>query len=155
MAKAGRVEHARHADDHVVRQAGEFAQRPDHGIERVGDADHEGVGCVRLEAVADRFHHLEVDADEVVARHSRLAGDTGGDDADIGSGDIGVGIGAFQRGIEAFGGAGLRDVQRFALRRALSDVEEGDVAKFLDGGEVGECAADLPGADEGDLGSGH
>ena len=43
VAEAGAVEHAGHADDLVVRQAGEFAQRPDHRVERVGDADDEGV----------------------------------------------------------------------------------------------------------------
>ena len=43
VAEARAVEHAGHADDHVVRQAGEFAQRPDHRVERVGDADDEGV----------------------------------------------------------------------------------------------------------------
>ena len=46
--EAGAVENAGHADDLVVRQAGEFAQRPDHRIERVGDADDEGVGAMLL-----------------------------------------------------------------------------------------------------------
>ena len=44
MAEAGRVEHAGHADDLIGRQAGLFLQRPDHGIERIGDADDEGLG---------------------------------------------------------------------------------------------------------------
>jgi hypothetical protein len=48
MAEARAVEHAGHADDLVVRQAGEFAQRPDHRVERVGDADDEGVGACFL-----------------------------------------------------------------------------------------------------------
>ena len=46
VAEARRIEHAGHADDLVVRQAREFAQRPDHRVERVGDADDEGVGGV-------------------------------------------------------------------------------------------------------------
>ena len=43
VAEARAVEHARHADDLVVRQAGELAQRPHHRVERIGDADDEGV----------------------------------------------------------------------------------------------------------------
>ena len=46
IAEARRVEHAGHADHLVVRQAGDLLQRPDHGVERVGDADDEGVGRV-------------------------------------------------------------------------------------------------------------
>ena len=74
VAEARAVEHAGHADDLVVRQAGEFAQRPDHRVERIGDADDEGVGRMRLDALADRLHHLEVDAEQIVAAHARLAG---------------------------------------------------------------------------------
>ena len=84
-----------------------------------------------------------------------LRGHAGGDDADIGAREVGVGVGARERGVEAFGRAGLRDVQRLALRRAFGDVEQDDVAQFLERDEMGERAADLSGADEGDLGSGH
>ena len=48
-------------------------------------------------------------------------------------------------------GAGLGDVERLALRHALGDVEEDDVAEFLQADEMGERAADLAGADERDL----
>ena len=88
--KRAEVEHAGHADHHVVRQAGEFAQRPDHGVERVGDADDEGVRGVRLDALADRLHDLQIDAEQVVAAHARLARHAGGDDADVGAGDVGI-----------------------------------------------------------------
>jgi hypothetical protein len=54
VAEARRVEHAGHADDLVVRQAREFLQRPDHRVERIGDADDEGVRGVLLDALADR-----------------------------------------------------------------------------------------------------
>ena len=58
-----------------------LVQRPDHGVERIGDADDEGVGRVLLDALADRLHHLEVDAEQVVAAHAGLARHAGGDDA--------------------------------------------------------------------------
>ena len=47
-------------------------------------------GRVRLDALADRLHHLEVDAEQVVAAHARLAGDAGGDDDHVGAGDVGI-----------------------------------------------------------------
>ena len=108
-----------------------------------------------LDALADRLHHLEVDAEQVVAAHAGLARHAGGDDADVGAGDVGVVRGALERGVEAFDGARFRDVERLALGRAVGNVEQDDVAEFLERGEMGQRAADLAGADEGNLGSGH
>ena len=67
----------------------------------------------------------------------------------------GIVVGARHLGVETVRRAGLRDVERLALRHALGDVEEHDVAEFLDGGEMGERAADLSRADQRNLGSGH
>ena len=89
-AKARTVEHAGHADDHLRREAGEFAQRPHHRVERVGDADDEGVGGVLANALADRLHDLEVDSEQVVPAHARLARHAGGDDAHVGAFDVGI-----------------------------------------------------------------
>ena len=136
-------------------QAGEFAQRPDHRVERVGDADDEGVRRVGGDALADRFHDLEVDAEQVVAAHARFARDAGGDDADVGAGDVGVIVGAFEDSVELVDRRALGDVERLALRRAFGDVEEDDVAEFLERGEMGQRAPDLSGADERDLRSCH
>ena len=149
--EARAVEHARHADDPVVRQAREFAQRPDHRVERVGDADHEGVGGVLLDALADRLHHLEVDAEKVVAAHPRLARHAGGDDDHVGAGDVGIIVGAGDLRVEALDRAALADVERLALRNALGDVEQDDVAHFPLRGEVSEGSADHSGADQRDL----
>src|SRR6516164_7816661 len=66
IAEARRIEHAGHTDDHRLRQPAAFLQGPNHGIERIGDADDEGVGRVFFDARADLLHHLEVDAEEVV-----------------------------------------------------------------------------------------
>ncbi len=130
-------------------------QRPDHGVERVGDDDDEGARRVLPDAGADLLHHLEVDADEVVAAHAGLARHAGGDDADLGAFDVGVGVGAFEVAVEAFDGAGLGDVERLALRQAFHDVEEHDVAKLLEADQVGERAADHATADQGDLRTRH
>ncbi len=136
-------------------QSGEFLQRPDHRVERVGDADHEGVRRVGCNALAHGFHHLEVDAQQIVTAHPRLARHAGGDDADVGACDVGIGIDALQARVEPFDGAAFGDVEGFALRRAFGDIEKNDVAEFLEGRKVGERATDLSGADEGYLGSGH
>ena len=155
VTEAGRVQNARHADDFLCRQAGELLQRPDHRVERVGDADHERVRCVGGNAFADRFHDLEVDAQQIVAAHARLARNASRHDADIRARDTGVIVGPLEGAVEALGRARFRDVERFALRRTFGDIEQNDVTEFLDGGEMGERAADLAGADKGDLGSGH
>jgi hypothetical protein len=100
VAEARAVEHAGHAADLVVRQARELAQRPDHRVERVGDADDEGVRRVVADAFAHLLHDLEVDAQKVVAAHARLARHAGGDDAHIRARDVGVVVGALQLGVE-------------------------------------------------------
>ena len=53
--------------------------------------------------------------------------------------------------VEAVNRRRLRDIERLALRDALGDVEQDDVAQFLQADEMGERAADLTGADQGDL----
>ena len=45
----------------------------------------------------------------------------------------------------------LREVERLALRQALDDVEEHDVAELAIGERLGEHAADVAAADESDL----
>ena len=67
----------------------------------------------------------------------------------------GIGRGAGEFGVEAGDRRGLGDIERLAVRHALDHVEEDDVAEFLQADEMGERAADLAGADQGDLGTGH
>ena len=62
-----------------------------------------------------------------------------------------VGIGAGELGVEAVDRRGLRDVERLALRHALGDVEQDDVAQLLQADEVSQRAADLTGADQSNL----
>ena len=106
-----------------LRQAAGLLQRPHHGVERVGDADDEGVGRVFLDAGADLLHHLEIDAEQIVAAHAGLARHAGGDDADVGALDRVVGVGAGELGVETVDRRRLGDVERLALRDALGDVE--------------------------------
>ena len=112
-------------------------------------------GRMLLDAVSDRFHDLEVDADQIVAAHAGLARHAGGDDDHVGAGDIGVVVRALVLGIEPVDRRGFGDVETLALRNTFRDVEEHDVAEFLQADEMGERAADLAGADERDLVTGH
>ena len=73
----------------------------------------------------------------------------------VGALDGGIGRGAGELGVEAGDRRGLGDIERLALGNALDDVEQDDVAEFLEAGEMGERAADLPGADERDRRTGH
>ncbi len=155
IAEAGRIEHAGHADDHVLRQAGKLLQRPHHRVERVGDADDECLRRVFLQARADLLHDLEVDVEEVVAAHAGLARHAGGDDGDVGVLDRGVGRGTGHLRVEAGDGRGFGDIERLAIRHAFHDVEQDDVTKFLEADEMGERAADLAGADQRDPGTSH
>src|SRR5262249_39797652 len=72
-----------------------------------------------------------------------------------GAGDRGVVIAADETRIEALNGRGLHEVERLALRHAIDDVEQDDVAQMLQAGEQGERAADLPGAHQRDLAACH
>ena len=123
VAKAAGIENARHADNLVVWQARKFAQGPDHRVERVGNADYKRVRRVCLDAFADRLHNLQVDAEKVIAAHSRLAGDTGGDDDDVCASNIGIVICAGYLGIKTFDRTALRQVERFSLWNAFNNVE--------------------------------
>ena len=112
-------------------------------------------GRVGLDALAHRGHHLQIDAEEIVAAHAGLARHAGGDDHHIGALDVGIGIGALELGVEAFDRAGLREVERLALRQAFDDVEQDDVAEFLEADQMRERAADLSAADERNPAAGH
>jgi hypothetical protein len=117
-----------------MRQAREFAQRPDHCVKRVGDADHKGIGGVIADAFTHRFHDFEIDSKKVIAAHARFARHTSRHNANIRAGDIGVRLRTGHGGIKAFGGARLCDIQGFAFGHAFRNIEQHDVAEFFKGG---------------------
>ena len=106
---------------------------------------------VLLDAGADVLHDLEIDAQEVVAAHAGLARHAGGDDADLGTIERVVGIGAGEMRVEAVDRGRLRDVERLTLGSALRDIEHHDVAELLQTDEMGKRAADLAGTDQCNL----
>ena len=108
-----------------------------------------------LDALADGRHHFQIDAEKIVAAHAGFARDARGDDDHVGAGDVGVGLCPLKFRVETVDGGRLRDVERFALGQAFDDVEEDDIAQFLETDEVGERAADLSATDECNLFASH
>src|SRR3546814_12255214 len=94
-------------------------------------SDDESVGGVGLDALADGLHHFQIDAEQVVAAHPRLAGDPGGDDDDVGAGAVGIIIGAGDLRVKALNRADLRQVERPALRHAFHALAQDAAAPLL------------------------
>ena len=94
---------------------------------------------------------LRLMREQVVAAHAGLARHAGGDDADVGAVERFVGVGAGVVRVEAVDRRGLRDVERLALRHALGDVEQHDVAQFFQADEMSQRSADLAGANQSNL----
>ena len=109
------------------------------------------LGAVLLDRRADLADDLGVDPDQIVAAHAGLARDAGGDDDDIGALDRGIVVGSGDAGVVALDRRALDNVERLALRHAVDDVEQHDIAQFLEPGQQSERAADLAGADQRDL----
>ena len=129
--------------DLVGGQARELLQRPDHGVQRVGDADDEGLGGILGLMPAPT---CSITLRLMPSRSSRLMpglrGNTGGDDADVGAFDVSVFARTGELGIEAFDRAGLGNVETLALRDAVGNVEQDDVAEFLQTAEMRQRSTD-------------
>ena len=128
IAKARRIEHARHADDPLRRQSGRLLQRPHHDVERIGDADDKGARRIALDARADLGDDAEIDRQKIVAAHPRLARHARRNDDDVRPLDRRIVGAAGELGVEARDGRRLGDVERLALRHAVDNVEKNDVA---------------------------
>ncbi len=153
--EARRVEHAGHADDALAREAAGLHGHVAHRVERVGDDDQDRVGRDRRGLADDRADDARVLGQQVVAAHARLAGQAGGDDDDVGAGRVGVVVGARDRAVVAHDRRRLGQVERLALGQPLDDVDQDDVGQASLGDALGGGRADVAGADDGDLGTGH
>ena len=139
-AEACGVKDACHSDDALTVEAGLLEGCLGHGIERVGDDDEDGFRRLRNNFRHHVGHDLVVGVEQVVAAHSWLAGQAGGDDDDVGVGGIGVVVGASDVDIAFFDGHGFEQVKRLPLGNALGDVDENNVGQFLGGDPVrGRC----------------
>ncbi len=88
---------------------------------------------------------------KIVAAHARLARQAAGDDDDIRTGVIGGIVRALDVAVEVLQAGRLQHVERLALRHALDDVVQDDVAQFLFGQTLGRGGPDKTGSDNRDF----
>ena len=86
MAEAGRIKNSRHAHNLSVGEAGILAKCPNHRIKRIRDANNERARRVLGYAFADRLHDFQINAEQIVPRHSGPSGNAGRHDADVRAG---------------------------------------------------------------------
>ena len=151
------VEHARHADHALAREPGHLLHLVDHRVQRVRDDDHERARALGLQVLGDAADDLQIDGQQIVARHARLARHAGGDDHDIGAGAVVPVRRAGDLGVVAQDRAVLFQIQRLALGDAflVGNVEQDDVAQLATRDQRGQFTADVAGTDERDFLAGH
>src|SRR5258706_8485007 len=89
-AEAGGVQYAGHPDDALAREAAHLVGGLRHGIEGIGDDDEDAVRRVVHDLADYVVHDFVVGIQKVIAAHAGLARNSGGDDDDVGVGDVGV-----------------------------------------------------------------
>ena len=93
--------------------------------------------------------------EKIVAAHARLARHAGRYDHNIGAGNRAVIVRPGKMCGEALLGGRLVEVERFALRDTLGDVEQDDITQFFKCRNVGQRSADLPSTNQCDLPASH
>ena len=128
--EAGGVEHGSQAQDLLCGQTQEFNGELRENIDRVRDDEHDGVALQAgiLDFTEDGFEKRNVAVDEVEAGFVRLAAQTGGDDDAVHIGAIGIGTGADD--LVAAEGSAVQEVESFAFRHCLINVETYDLADY-------------------------
>src|SRR5262245_57831725 len=86
-----------------------------------------------------------------MAARAGLAGHPGGDDRDVRTFDVFVAVGTGDLAVVTFDRPSLEKIERLALRKPFDHVEQHHVAEPFQRHQVGQGAADHPGADESDL----
>src|SRR5579864_5085962 len=99
----------------------------------------------------DSLHDAVVGVEQVVAAHTRLAWNAGGDHNNVGVGRVSVVVGARDVGIALLDGHGFEQVEAFALRHAFNDVDQNDVGEFFGSNPVSGSCAHVAGAYDGDF----
>lgn len=128
-----------------------------HGVERIGNHDDETIGGLHLEVLGHAANDAQVDPQQIVARHARLARYARGHDGHVAARQVVPVGGSRDAHVVTQDRAVLLQVQGLALGDAqlVRDVEEIDVAQ-LESGRLGrELAANIARADQCDLFSMH
>ena len=138
--------------DALARKSAQAVHRLAHRVERIGHRHDDGVGRVLHDLGRHRLHDAEVDVQQIVAAHPGLARRSRGHHAAVGALDNLHVCRAADVHVDAQHRGGLEHVERLALRQAVDDVEERDIAQPAQKTQVGTGGADIASANDGDLG---
>ena len=105
-------------------------------------------GSICLDPFSNRSHDLRVDFDQVITAHARFAGQTGGNDDNIGTFDVFVAVGAFQIDIVAIYRTNFSNVEHLALGQTFNNVKQNNITEFTQCTKLSENAADLSATDK-------
>ena len=124
-AETRRVERAAHADHAVLGQSRRFEREVGHRVHRVRHDDEDRAGRVRQSLRNNALDDVGVGADQLLASHTRLAGNTRSHDYHVRVGGFLIIVGAaHQLALRVGGGGSLIHVEHLALREALLDVDQ-------------------------------
>jgi len=145
------VEHARHPDDPLLREAGHHLRDVGHHVERVRHEDQDRVRRGGAHLLRAGLHDPRVRVLEIVPAHPGLARDPGGDHDDVRPGGVVVRVRPADGGVEAEHRARLEQVESLPLGRSFENVEEHDVAELLRRASHRHVLAHESAADDRDL----
>src|SRR6185312_1625782 len=89
------------------------------------------------------FHDLVIRVQQIIAAHTGLARNSGGDNDDVGVGGVGVVVGAEDVGIALLDGHSFEQVERFALRHTFDDIDQNYVGEFFGSDPMGGGGANV------------
>ncbi len=153
--EARRVEHARHPEHALAREAGRLQGDVAHRVERVGDDDQDRVRGMLGRLLHDGADDARVLGQQVITAHPGLTSEAGGDDHDVRVCGVGVVVGARDPGVVPDDRRRLGQVERLALREPLDDVDQDHVGQACLGDPLCGRRADIAGPDDGDLVASH
>ena len=151
VRKRARIEHAGHTDDAVLAELGDHERGLGHGVEGIGHHDDDAVGGILGDLLGSGLDDFIVGEQQIVAAHTGLAREAGGDDGDIGIRRRLIIVGAGDVDVVALDGAGLEQIEPLTLRNALYDVHQDDIGEFLIGNAHRAIGADVTSAHNRDF----
>ena len=134
-----------------MRQPARTAQFEDHRVKRIRDANDEGVRTVRLDPRPHVPHHAGVDPEEIVPAHAGFPGDTRRHDHHVCAPEQRVRTAPADGAIAPGNRRRLGKVERLAGGHPFLDIEQRNITKVAQVGEVRERPADLSAAHQRNL----
>ena len=132
-------------------ELGRLQRNVAHGVQWIGDDDDDGIRRILGRLLSDAAHDVHVDAQQVVAAHSRLARRSRCDDYDIRTRRCRIIVGASYGHVVANDWASFGKVECLALRQVLDDVDQDNVGNISLGQILGGRCADHAGPDHRDF----